>query len=319
MYCKQSQAQCRSKERINTETFDLDLEHYTVHDLYALFKLDINDILDDKQLKIARRYVLLSHPDKSGLNPEYFHFFTQAYRMLEQIAVMNKKEVEPKHYNRDLDNYNEEIHQAMERKFQNEQLSGKSTIEITKEFNKNFNAQFETINQDILPQNSNGYESWLKANDPHIPLEDHKTYFNQKKKELRENERNALSIYGIRDVLSSTSGSQLIDEPAEYTSDLFSSLAFTDLKKSYTEQFVPVTEEDFHSKQKYNNVDELIQERSHGFKCPTEEQSKVILQNTKRQEELNSINRAYLLASQYETAKRKNQEFSKYFFSISNE
>lgn len=313
---------CRKRSSKEEVAFDLDLTNYTAEELYALFKLNINDVLDDLQLKKARRSVLLSHPDKSGLPPEYFHFFTQAYRMLEQIAVINKKATSEKHNSRDLDNYREEVHQTMTRNYQNQLSSGRTKEEIDAEFRENFNREFEKINQDILPQNTGGYESWLRANDPHIPLEEHKQYFSQKKKEISERERYALSQYGIRDARvetsSSMTASQLAEEPEEYSSGLFSSLCYTDLKKTYSEQFIPVTEEDYHSKRKYNNVDELIQERGLQTTPLTKAQSEQILNDRSNKDAAQSIHRAYELANQYEKAKIKNTQFSKQFFKISN-
>jgi hypothetical protein len=302
------------------ESYDLNLSNYSVEDLYSLFKLDIKDPLDDNTLKSARRTVLLSHPDKSRLPPEYYHFFSKAYRMLQQISVMNKKATRLTYYVRDMDHYNEEIHQTMVRNYTKDIESGKTEQQIKSDFHENFNREFERINQDILPQNSNGYEDWLKANDPHLPLESHKEYFQKKKQELSDRERYALSKYGIRDVLSSlgtVNVSQLVDDPSEYTSDMFSSLTYTDLKKSYTEQFVPVTEEDYHLKRKYNNVDELIKERGKII-TPTREQQEEILNKKNLEEEAISINRAYVLAMEYEKAKNKNSQFSKQFFNICN-
>lgn len=302
------------------ESYDLNLSNYSVEDLYSLFKLNIKDPLDDTTLKNARRTVLLSHPDKSHLPPEYFHFFSKAYRMLEQIAVMNKKATRLSYYVRDMDHYNEEVHQTIVRNYNKEIESGKTEQQIKSDFHENFNREFERINQDILPQNSNGYEDWLKANDPQLPLETHKEYFQKKKQELSDRERYALSKYGIRDVLSSAGNvnvSQLVDEPSEYTSDMFSSLTYTDLKKSYTEQFVPVTEEDYHLKRKYNNVDELIKERGEII-TPTREQQQEMLNKKNREEDTISINRAYVLAMEYEKSKNKNSQFSKQFFNICN-
>jgi hypothetical protein len=303
-------------------SYDLNLSNYSVEDLYSLFKLNINDQLDDFKLKSAKRIVLLSHPDKSRLPPEYFHFFTKAYKMLEQIAVINKKTTRETYYVRDLDNYNEEIHQTMNRVYQNDLNSGKSEDQIKKEFNETFNREFEKINQDILPQNRNGYEDWLKANDPQLPLENHKEYFQKKKQELSERERYALSKYGVQDVIANSGTmpiSELVGEPSEYTSEMFSSLSYTDLKKSYTEQFVPVTDDDYNSKRKYNNVDELIQERGgHVISPPTREQHQEMLNKKHSEEETQSINRAYVLAMDYEKAKTKNAQFSKQFFNICN-
>jgi hypothetical protein len=47
------------------------------------------------------------------------------------------------------------------------------------------------------------------------------------------------------------------EAPQEYSSGLFSSLQYEDLKKAHTESVIPVTEDDYHNVKKFRNVNEL--------------------------------------------------------------
>ena len=59
---------------------DLDISHYNLQDILSLFKVPIN--FDEQDMKRAKAIVLKTHPDKSKLPPEYFRFYSQAYKML---------------------------------------------------------------------------------------------------------------------------------------------------------------------------------------------------------------------------------------------
>ena len=50
-------------------------------------------------------------------------------------------------------------------------------------------------------------------------------------------------------------------KPEQYSSDLFSSLPYQDLKKAHTETVVPVTMEDYLVKPRFENVDSYVRYR----------------------------------------------------------
>ena len=68
---------------------DLNIDNYDFDDLLNLFNLDYN--FTELDLKSAKRRVLMTHPDKSGLEKSYFMFFTKAYKMLSQIYYFRGK------------------------------------------------------------------------------------------------------------------------------------------------------------------------------------------------------------------------------------
>jgi hypothetical protein len=102
------------------------------------------------------------------------------------------------------------------------------------------------------------------------------------------------------------------DAPSCYSSDLFSSLPYEDLKKAHTETVIPVTMDDYYNKQKFNNVDEYKQARTiQDISTPllSEQQSMEYLKNRENLQGKEANERAYKMAKQYEEVERKNKEF----------
>jgi predicted RNA-binding protein with PIN domain len=114
-------------------------------------------------------------------------------------------------------------------------------------------------------------------------------------------------IYGA----NTLSASELTNEaPTSYTSSLFSSLAFQDLKQAHTETVIPVTSDDYEQKVKFNNVNEMLKYRGQQNIIPlSEQQALQYLKNREKNDEEKSIRRAFDLAKQTELAQQRNQEF----------
>ena len=62
---------------------DLNLDHYSLKDLLKLFKLP--EHFNESDLKEARKRVVAVHPDKSGLDKEYFLFFNKSYSLISSV------------------------------------------------------------------------------------------------------------------------------------------------------------------------------------------------------------------------------------------
>ena len=69
---------------------DLNVENYSLSDLYNLFKIT-NQTLTDEIMKDAKKIVLMTHPDKSRLEPKYFLFYSAAYKRLYSIYEFQNK------------------------------------------------------------------------------------------------------------------------------------------------------------------------------------------------------------------------------------
>ena len=55
------------------ESFDLNINNYDLNDLLNLFNIPFD--FDNSHLKTCKRRVHMSHPDKSGLDKDYYLFF----------------------------------------------------------------------------------------------------------------------------------------------------------------------------------------------------------------------------------------------------
>ena len=59
---------------------NLDISKYSFEEILGLFDLSY-DISED-EMKRAKRKVLMTHPDKSRLDPQYFLFYKKAYEFV---------------------------------------------------------------------------------------------------------------------------------------------------------------------------------------------------------------------------------------------
>jgi hypothetical protein len=315
---KHAQAQPQEQPPNTTTELDFDLSNYSLDDLYKLFKLPPHMPLNPETLKRARKILVYTHPDKSGLPPHYFNFFTKAYGILEEMeGITNNIKKTKRHdtYVDDINSYSNEIHHTIKEAHMEATSSHKRTA-IMKEFNN----RFEEINRDILPQNDNrGYSEWMKHENPEENTENHRELYAKRKQELRD--QYALSTNKIQSpTVYSSSGSSLLDQSDDFTSGLFDNMQYTDLKKSYTETIIPVGEEDFQQMPTYSSVEQYQRARNNfNAKDPTVYRDHHTILNTQQEEERRMSNyRAYELARQLEQSEQKNKAFLSQFHKILN-
>ena len=138
---------------MKVENLDLNLDHYSLIDIYNLF--NINNNLSEESLKNAKRIVLKMHPDKSNLDSKYFIFFSKAYKKLYHIyefqnkSTLRKKDSEYRTEDKDkeiiLNNFIKKNH-----------------LEDKGNFNSWFNKEFEKNYKNDL---NDGYSEWLKSDE----------------------------------------------------------------------------------------------------------------------------------------------------------
>ena len=289
-------------------TVDLDLNNYSLEDILALFQLQEN--FNEADLKRAKQQVLRLHPDKSRLDPKYFLFYSKAYKTVYSIwefknkndnKTMNTEEYIP------LDTSEENKKKALETFFDQNK-----TLRDANNFNKWFNEQFEK--QKVkADEDEDGYGSWLKSNenvdDTEITnMRAMNEHFDKRKKEVR-----ALVVQkDIQDITSHAgAGSNLLDGPQDnYSSDVFSSVGFQDLKQAHVESVIPVSNEDYDNTLKFRNVNEFVSYRNNQNTVPLSEiQAQQYLAEREKNESTMSTKRAYELAKQTEVAQEKNKDF----------
>jgi len=290
-----------------SQVIDLDINNYDLDDLLKLFNISKKISADD--LKKAKNKMLKTHPDKSGLDPNFFRFYSQAYKILYGIWEFKQKgntentEYVPFEYTNKgeiLDNWFKD---------------NKTLKENKNSFNEWFNEQFN--NTKIYTETEQkGYDNWLRSRekeDENIEIKDLKTmnrYIDEKKKHLRELSLiNRQEIEEVWNTNTITASDLSTDAPTNYDSNLFSTLSYQDLQKAHTETIIPITNEDYELKQKFNNVNEYIAFRNTQDISPHDNNDYLINKQMKKDEM--AIQTAYNLAKQTELAKKRSDAFWK--------
>ena len=276
------------------ENLDLNFDNYSLNEILNLF--DISADFDENSMKMAKKKVLMTHPDKSGLDPEVFLFFSKAYKYLYfmfQFRHRNDKTIRE-----DLDG--DEAHAEIIAK-----------IREKKDFHKVFNELFEEHKMRNEFQDT-GYQNWLQSDEGLSEtgqnvknMADMKTAFFEEKKKKME----VIRYNGVQDVEDTTHGDLSGDAPENYSSSLFSNLQYEDVKVAHTENIIPVSEMDYDPSKQFNSVHQLQQFRGQQDLTPVAmQQANEYFDNKRKMEERESTRRAYLLAKQMEDAEKKNEQ-----------
>lgn len=284
------------------ENIDLNIENYSLEDVLNLFKL--NHDFGEEDLKQAKRIALKTHPDKSGLSKDIFIFFGRAYNLiLDVYNFKNKTEKAVKNvdYNKDdIDNEERNIELLKKR------LKGKSRDD----FSSWFNTMFEQSHEN---KKEIGYGDWLKSdndlnNIKAKNMNEFNKIFRNKKKEGRE----LILHQKVNELVFTGGGSMIDDSESTYSSDIFSKLKYEDLKKAHIETVVPVTEEDFTSKKRFDSVEKYIRYRDSQKGNPMDlNKSKNLLHDQSLQTEKLSSQRAYNLLQQDREMNERNKKWWK--------
>ena len=283
---------------------DLNIENYDLNDLLALFKLDFE--FKEEDLKRVKKTVMQTHPDKSGLDKKYFLFFTSAYKIIFSIHEFRHKSSakQSTEYTVEKDEAKELLLKDLQKK---------------PNFNKIFNELFEKhrIKDDEI---ETGYGVWFKSEENMdtrtTTLGQMNATFEQKKREVKE----LIPFKEVEEIGQSSAGQFDLtrDKPEYYTSALFSSLQYEDLKKAHVESVIPVTHEDYLARPKFKNVLEMQADPRYNDTKPLSlSQAKDYLQQKQSFQAQNDVQRAYKLAKQDEIAHKANQGWMSGFKQIS--
>ena len=282
--------------------FDFNLDNYTIEDIYNLFKLDISVSLDEAHLRQAKNIVVKMHPDKCKLPKEYFIFFNKAYHILLHIAECNqqRKRISNVEYMAN-EYYNTEIHEHIS--------NNADDIRAT------FNRRFEKVNADMLPDSQVGHGTWFRSNEDStskIGIEDHSKIFEKHKDKYVYNENGLIISVLCNDLLTDRIGYSMLDDMAdEFTSGMFGSLQYTDLKKSYTNSMFDISDKDFDLKNnRPQTIDQLVSTRKDYIVQLSVNEGIKILEDQQRVDTEISTQRAYKLFKQLEKSQVKNTQLT---------
>ena len=275
------------------ESIDLNIENYDLNDLLELFKIDFD--FNENDLKSVKKMVMQTHPDRSKLDKKYFLFFTSAYKIIFSIHEFRHKSAQ------------KQSTEYVVEKDEEKELLLKS-LQKKPNFNKLFNELFEK-HKIADDENENGYGEWMKSDDNMdtrtTTMSQMNATFEQKKREVKE----LVAFQEIEEAgLSSAHFDLTRDKPTYYTSSLFSSLQYEDLKKAHIESVIPVTQEDYNARPKFKSVLEMQAHPDYNDTKPLSlSQAKDYLSQRQSHQNRNDVQRAYKLAKQDEVARKANQ------------
>ena len=228
---------------------DLNINNYSQPELYALFGIQSQTLTEDI-MKNSKKTVLKTHPDKSGLESEYFMFFSTAYKRLYSIyEFQNKSTKKTENKSEYYDSNNETV---LDKMFEKDKL-----LKEPKNFNKWFNDQFDKHKTE--DQTDTGYGDWLKSDEDIVDLGNVSQANMASEMEKRKKQVQSLTTYnGVNTQYANTfGGSSLMDYNNNFTSgSLFRNdgMGYTDLKQAYVESVIPVTAEDYNNMPKFRNI-----------------------------------------------------------------
>jgi hypothetical protein len=283
---------------------DLNIDNYELRDLINLFNIPLH--FQETDLKNAKKMVLKTHPDKSGLDKEYFLFFSQAFKYLLKVYQLRQSSsiTNTEYDNSDLDCSFKSEHTIL--------IDGEIKNMDQNQYIDWFNKAFDKmkVNDD---NNDDGYGDWLKTDEGLVNKQaNNSREMNELINEKKNHIRSLVLHNDFTDSNNSNHFDLIRDRPENYGSSMFDKLQFEDIRKAHMESVIPVTDEDFHNRKKYTNIDELNRERTTDLKISSKQwysahENK--LNKLKTDDEDLNIQRAYKLMNQDEVIRRNYDKF----------
>ena len=282
---------------------DLIIDNYNLDDLLNLFKLSHDFTRDD--IRNAKKIVMKTHPDKSGMDKKYFLFFSSAYKIIYAI-----------HEFRDRSDKNRSTEYSIEKDEEKEKMI--ESIKDKSNFNRIFNELFEK-HQIKDEATETGYGDWLKSDDG---IDTRTTTMSQMNETFEQKKEEVKALTVRKDVQDTTTHNHYDlagNTPESYSAALFSTLQFEDLKKAHVESVIPVTQKDFDERPKFSNVQDMRRQRdTQDTKPLSQQQATDYLNQRKGMENKTDTQRAFQLAKQDEAARKANDAWMSGFKLLTN-
>ena len=300
----QNQSKQISFHKTTLSELDLNIDSYTLDDLYNLFNISY---LDEPSLKIAKQIVLKMHPDKSHLDSKYFLFFSKAYKRIYSIYEFQNKSEKKSEQDLKKDYFEDSNKTVLDTMFKT-----KKELKDPKNFNSWFNEKFEKHKLEDDDTNK-GYGDWLKSdeglyeNNDNVTQSNMNEAFEQQKKQIQ-----ALTVYnGINDTYASFSGGgSLLGDQSSNFSGSSAGLGFTDLRQAHIETIIPITQDDYEKMPKFKNLNEYKMNRDSVDVTPiSKKEAEILLHQNKSNLDQESAALAYKYAKEAEKAKAKQRSF----------
>ena len=253
---------------------NLNIHMYNLQEILGLFDLTYTITIED--LKRAKKKVLMLHPDKSRLSPDYFLFYKKAFDIILQLYENNHKQNQT--INSETVKY-----KPLENTLNNAAKNKVKTVigEMDKsEFNHTFNQLF---NENMVKKPNQTRNDWFSKEEPIYDIDPNVSTKNMGAvlDTIKQKNAELIKYNGIQELyVNSNSGSRLYDENEDedvedvyISTDPFSKLKFDDLRKVHKDQTVfAVSERDINKVQQYSSIDHFMRERGKQTLTPLEKQ-----------------------------------------------
>ena len=272
----------QNQSQTQKQKHNLDLASYSFDEILQMFDLTYAISIED--LKRAKRKVLMSHPDKSSLPPDYFLFYKRAFELVVNYQQSHSRQSQIVNEHTSV----EYVPLTETDTNTKRQLSEKTK---TDHFQQRFNELFE---QNMAEKPDPTRNEWFRSESTSSLYETQGTVsasnLNSSFESIksRQREQGLVRYTGIRELSSFAGGASSfydtgpstmganpdgMDDDIYVSSDPFSKLKFEDLRKVHKDQTVfAVSEQDYANVPKYKNVDQYSRERSIDTIKPMEKQ-----------------------------------------------
>ena len=253
---------------MSQKQYNLDIHMYSLHDLLGLFDLTYSITLED--MKRAKKKVLMTHPDKSKLAPEYFLFYKKAFDIIVKFYDNQNKQnqlvtTEKRVYDATHSSTNKETIRTVSKNIQSMDKQ---------KFNETFNQLFDKNMVDKKKPDRNQWftdENAIYDNNEKVSTQNMGQVFDK----IKDTQRGLIKYKGVENLyMKSDFGNSIYDDENDdiyMSSDPFSKLKFDDLRKVHKDQTVfGVSEKDIYNIQQYSSVDHMMQERGRQTLTPLE-------------------------------------------------
>lgn len=289
---------------------NLHIESYSLDELLQLFELTTRTINTDN-LKRAKKKVLMLHPDKSKLGPEYFLFYKKAFDIVVQFYhQQNRQNTTTEEMKQQI--YDPPADEAMTKNVRSA-MDDVSSREFQQQFNKLFESNHMGLKQDT--ERNEWFQSEKSSYD--LPSEGgvSKQNLNDHFRQARQQTASLVRYQGVQSMNEGHSaGNDLYSDQQEFqdqymTSDPFSKLKFDDLRKVHRDQSIlAVSEDDIHGIQTYGSVDEFNRARSqHSYDPMEKSKADAILRDQELAMKDKMMQREYKAKLQTEAYTEKNK------------
>ena len=289
---------------------NLNIQAYTLDEVLGLFDLPYQLSVDD--MKRAKKKVLMLHPDKSRLAPDYFLFYKKAYEIVYQFYEQQTRQ------SREVNERATVYQPVVQDHTKTTQNRISKTIQSmsTQSFQEKFNELFETNQMGERPDPRRN--AWFTQEEAlyQIPERVSANAMGQAFETVKKTTNGLVRYRGVQDMTSTSSaGSSNLygdvvgkdadtDADSDYVScDPFSKLKFDDLRKVHKDHTVfAVGEADLANIRTYRSVDEFSRARNqHSYEPIAKERAETVLANQSR-----AMQEA-LMRKEFEAKKRAEQ------------